>query len=219
MTYRQELVGITQHIFKQNCCHFLRNGLNIKSISHFLPNSITFKSRKHDKITMSSSNNDLSSKPIERKVDLLDPCVHLEGEVVKGFGRGSKEIGCPTANFNEDIVENKLPQSFNSGIYMGWARLDGVEDRVEKAVVSIGWNPFYGNTKKSVETHIIKTYDSDFYGQWMKLKICGFIRPELNFQGLDELITAIQDDIDHAKLHLEKDERLMNMKEDMFLIR
>ena len=168
---------------------------------------------------MSSSNNDLSSKPIERKVDLLDPCVHLEGEVVKGFGRGSKEIGCPTANFNEDIVENKLPQSFNSGIYMGWARLDGVEDRVEKAVVSIGWNPFYGNTKKSVETHIIKTYDSDFYGQWMKLKICGFIRPELNFQGLDELITAIQDDIDHAKLHLEKDERLMNMKEDMFLIR
>ena len=26
----------------------------------------------------------------------------LEGEVVKGFGRGSKDLGCPTGNINKD---------------------------------------------------------------------------------------------------------------------
>ena len=83
--------------------------------------------------------------------------------------------------------------------------------------MSIGWNPFYGNTKKSVETHIIKKYDSDFYGRWMKLRICGFIRPELNFNGLEELINAIKDDVEHAKTHLDKDERLLSMKDDKFL--
>ena len=52
----------------------------------------------------------------------------------------------------------------------------------------------------------------------MKLRICGFIRPELNFNGLEELIKAIQDDIEHAKVHLDEDERLRNMKEDKFLL-
>ena len=31
-------------------------------------------------------------------------------------------------------------------------------------VLSMGWNPFYGNTKKSFETHIIHKFDQDFYG-------------------------------------------------------
>jgi len=219
LTYRQELVGVIKHISETNCFYLLHNHSTLTSNFNRPQKSSTFKSERRKKLAMSTDTNETSSKPMERKVELLEPSVNLEGEIVKGFGRGSKEIGCPTANFNEEVVETKLPKSFSSGIYMGWARLDGEEDKVEKAVVSIGWNPFYGNTKKSVETHIIKTYDSDFYGKWMKLSICGFIRPELNFQGLDELINAIQEDIEHAKLHLDKDERLKNMKENEFLVR
>ncbi|EGD79973.1 hypothetical protein PTSG_13009 [Salpingoeca rosetta] len=45
----------------------------------------------------------------------------LEGKVVKGFGRGSKELGIPTANFPEDVVEG-LPESMTQGIYYGWAQ-------------------------------------------------------------------------------------------------
>ena len=219
LTYRKELVGVIKYHSQRHNAHVLHNNPNLTSIIYFhskLSNKLYSKSIKH--LAMSTSNNEIPLKPIDRKVDLLEPCINLEGEIVKGFGRGSKEIGCPTANFSEEVVESKLPKSFSSGIYMGWARLDGDEDKVEKAVVSIGWNPFYGNTKKSVETHIIKTFDSDFYGRWMKLRICGFIRPELNFNGLEELIKAIQDDIEHAKVHLDEDERLRNMKEDKFLL-
>jgi len=128
----------------------------------------------------------------------------MEGEVTKGFGRGSTEIGCPTANFNEQVVED-LPKDFEAGIYFGWANISSEPDTVRKAVVSIGWNPYYKNTKKSVETHILHEYKQQFYGDWLKLLICGYIRPEANFDSLDELIQAIKDDIQHAGKALDQD--------------
>ncbi|XP_076217775.1 riboflavin kinase-like [Aptenodytes patagonicus] len=74
------------------------------------------------------------------------------GEVVKGFGRGSKELGIPTANFSEQVVES-FPSDISTGIYYGWARVGNGD--VRKMVLSIGWNPFCKNITKSVETHII----------------------------------------------------------------
>ncbi|KAJ8930535.1 hypothetical protein NQ314_016648 [Rhamnusium bicolor] len=68
-----------------------------------------------------------------------------KGEVVKGFGRGSKDLGCPTANFPEEVV-NKLPAIIQTGIYYGYASVD--KGDVYKMVMSIGWNPFYKNLKK-----------------------------------------------------------------------
>ena len=65
-----------------------------------------------------------------------------------GFGRGSKELGIPTANFNEKVVD-ELPKDLETGIYFGWTNLEG-EAIVRKAVVSIGYNPFYENKTKSV---------------------------------------------------------------------
>jgi len=128
----------------------------------------------------------------------------MEGEVAKGFGRGSTEIGCPTANFNEKVVEG-LPADFQPGIYFGWATISSQPETVRKAVVSIGWNPYYNNTKKSVETHILHNYEDKFYGDWLKLLICGYIRPECNFDSLDSLIQAIKDDVQHANNALDQD--------------
>ena len=73
----------------------------------------------------------------------------LEGEVTKGFGRGSKELGIPTANFSEQVV-SALPNDLQTGIYFGFTKLEGDQDEIRKAVISIGWNPYYKNSKKSV---------------------------------------------------------------------
>ena len=45
----------------------------------------------------------------------------IRGSVVKGFGRDSKELGCPTANFSETVVD-KLPKDMPNGIYFGLAQ-------------------------------------------------------------------------------------------------
>ena len=67
-----------------------------------------------------------------------------------------------------------------------------------------------------METHILKTYDTDFYGRWMTLKICGYIRPELNFDGLDALIMAIKEDVEHAKQQLDQSIFLKMKEEECF---
>ncbi|NWR76211.1 RIFK kinase, partial [Centropus unirufus] len=127
------------------------------------------------------------------------------GEVVKGFGRGSKELGIPTANFSEQVVES-FPSDISTGIYYGWACVGNGD--VHKMVLSIGWNPFYKNTKKSVETHIIHTFKEDFYGEILSIVIIGYIRPERNFDSLEALISAIQEDIEEAKRQLDLPEHL-----------
>ncbi|VDL94462.1 unnamed protein product [Schistocephalus solidus] len=69
------------------------------------------------------------------------------GKVVRGFGRGSKELGTPTANMSEDVIE-KLPSTMPTGVYAGWAQVD--DGPVYKMVMSLGWNPFYKNKRKSL---------------------------------------------------------------------
>ncbi|WAR16274.1 RIFK-like protein [Mya arenaria] len=126
-----------------------------------------------------------------------------EGNVVKGFGRGSKELGIPTANFPIEIVQ-QLPEEITAGVYYGWAQVD--EGPVFKMVMSIGWNPYYKNTVKSME---------DFYGSNLKVCMLGFIRPMRNFSGLDELISAINKDISDSEEALDKPENI-KIKTDNF---
>ncbi|XP_062855362.1 riboflavin kinase [Trichomycterus rosablanca] len=134
------------------------------------------------------------------------------GEVIRGFGRGSKELGIPTANFPESVVDS-LPADIITGIYYGWARVDSGD--IHKMVMSIGWNPYYKNTKKSMETHLIHTFKDDFYGQMLSVVMVGYIRPERGFNSLDELKAAIHSDIEEAKRKLDLPEHI-KLKEDNF---
>lgn len=136
------------------------------------------------------------------------------GKIVKGFGRGSKELGIPTANFDEEVVDG-LPAEISTGIYFGWAKLDN--DPVEKMVMSIGWNPYYKNTKRSMETHILKKYSEDLYDRHLRVIITGYIRPEKNYDSLDELIKAINNDIKFANETLENDSTMIKLKNHEFL--
>ncbi|XP_023724544.1 riboflavin kinase isoform X1 [Cryptotermes secundus] len=133
------------------------------------------------------------------------------GKVVKGFGRGSKDLGIPTANFPDEVV-NGLPEEIHTGVYYGWAKLDN--GPVHKMVMSIGWNPYFRNVKKSMETHILNDFGTDFYGSQLKVCLTGYIRPEMDFRTLaidievdfiftDDLISTIKHDIDTADRQLE----------------
>ncbi|KAH8336467.1 putative riboflavin kinase [Drosophila kikkawai] len=126
------------------------------------------------------------------------------GEIVRGFGRGSKELGIPTANFPLDVVKS-LPETLPTGAYYGWANVDN--GPVYKMVLSIGWNPFYNNKEKSVETHMLHDFNCDLYGQILKICIVGYLRPERSFDSLESLIAAIQNDIATAKELLEQPDK------------
>merc|ERR1711935_1024755 len=104
------------------------------------------------------------------------------------------ELGCPTANFSEAVVD-KLPKDMPNGIYFGLAQVDGGE--VHKMVLSMGWNPFYGSE--------------------LVVSVLGYLRPEKNFDSLDALKDAIWGDVDDAKRELERDEFASYRTHDMFI--
>ncbi|KAB0400639.1 hypothetical protein E2I00_019506 [Balaenoptera physalus] len=98
-------------------------------------------------------------------------------------GGVTSEIFLGEANFPEQVVDN-LPTDVSTGIYYGWASVGSGD--VHKMVVSIGWNPYYKNTKKSMETHIMHTFKEDFYGEILNVAIVGYLRPEKNFDSLEQ---------------------------------
>jgi len=158
----------------------------------------------------------------------VDLPIRIVSTVIPGFGRGSKDLGIPTANLNRE--KSTCAVSFETlpcGIYWGFARIgkapEGGEEEdgenstslgtVFKTAVSIGYNPTYGNDEKTVEPHLIappdhprrhlsscgETLFQDFYGETIRLSVVGYLRPELPFEGLDKLTEAIKKDITDAE--------------------
>jgi riboflavin kinase len=131
--------------------------------------------------------------------------------VVRGYGRGSTELGIPTANLDQTKGNFHSTQPFEdlpTGIYWGFARI-GNDPTTYKTACSIGYNPTYGNDSKTIEPHLIaletdpqrhasscgESVLGDFYDQPIRLSVVGYLRPELPFEGIEKLIEAIKNDI------------------------
>ncbi|KAF8250280.1 riboflavin kinase [Wilcoxina mikolae CBS 423.85] len=132
--------------------------------------------------------------------------LRLSGPVIKGFGRGSKELQIPTANIPISGLSVGGCDNVDSGVYFGFASLDlptsttTAEEELKAGnifpmVMSIGWNPFYKNEVRSVEVHIVHDFSDDFYDVEMRLCILGWIRPEFDYVSKEALIDDIRMDI------------------------
>ncbi|CAF2132559.1 unnamed protein product [Rotaria magnacalcarata] len=138
------------------------------------------------------------------------------GTIVHGLGRGGKELGCPTANFDENAVA-KLPSSIYQGVYYGWAKvLIPDNNQVYKMVTSVGTNPFYNGEKKTMETHILHKFTNDFYGETVKIVLLGEIRKMTTFNNASELSNAIQNDISTANNKLDSEECRQYLNDPFF---
>jgi FAD synthase len=126
----------------------------------------------------------------------------LSGNVVRGFGRGSKQLGFPTANLESAEISDYIAQS-STGIYAGFAKVDGYG--FFPAAISVGWNPTFNDVKHKVfEAHIIHEFTHDFYGCNVDIRVIEKIRDEKKFDSLDDLIDAIRDDCDKTYLICKK---------------
>ena len=145
--------------------------------------------------------------------------IRFISKVVRGFGRGSSELGIPTANLSREETISSIANydDLPCGIYWGFARIlnpnSEAKGLVYKTAVSIGFNPYYHNTTKTVEPHLIAPTDipnrtksscqetilNDFYDQSIRVTLVGYLRPELPFDGLENLIKAIKNDIGNAE--------------------
>ncbi|SJX64798.1 related to FMN1-Riboflavin kinase [Sporisorium reilianum f. sp. reilianum] len=72
--------------------------------------------------------------------------------------------------------------------------LEPEDSQVFPMVMSVGWNPFYKNTHKTAEVHILHDFASDFYGLEIRVVVLGYVRPEYNYDSMDALIEDIEMD-------------------------
>ena len=191
-----------------------------------MSNSGTDESKRGDEVAQPAEEKPKMIVPVGyENLGPLEPLLCVGGKVSKGFQRGSKLLGIPTANIPVEDEENPeqqvLVEKLEAGIYFGWAQLykekvpsadeideedeDNFEGLVLKTVVSVGWNPYFKNEKKTVEPHIIHTFEQDFYDYYIRVVLCGYLRPELDFTSMDALIDAIKKDIELSTKLLDED--------------
>lgn len=129
-----------------------------------------------------------------------------QGAVSAGYGRGSKKLGFPTANlphFDSEIEQSEIC----NGVYIGFGRIQS-SSTLYPCVANIGKSPtFVGeeNRVRIIETFLLNSSEEnvqipdDFYGQTLRIALIGYLRPELKFNGLDELKQQINLDVDQAR--------------------
>lgn len=122
----------------------------------------------------------------------------VTGEVKRGAGRGGKELGYPTAN--QYFAESEaLPAD---AVYAGWftvvdeGDIDGdMEPGVKyPAAISVGTNPTFGDSQRSVESFILDR-DADLYGRIATVEFVHKVRDMVKFHSVEELLENMAQDV------------------------
>ena len=117
---------------------------------------------------------------------LLGRCYQLSGRVAHGKKTGSK-LGFPTANLYFDS-ERKLPRY---GIYATKVEICG---KIFKGVTNVGIRPtFDDGNAPSVET-LLLDFDDNIYNKLIHVKFVHFMRDEIKFDQISDLIDQIEND-------------------------
>ena len=127
---------------------------------------------------------------MERAEKMLGRYYQIRGRVVTGRDRGGKLLGIPTANIN--LHDELCPKV---GIYAVTGECKG---KPFKGVANIGYSPTFENHEFTVEVHIFD-FDSDIYGEKIRVNFIKRIRDEIKFSSIAELIDQIKKDITAAR--------------------
>ena len=137
---------------------------------------------------------------IEKANRLLGYEFFFSGTVVDGDKLG-RRLGYPTANLR---VENEEKITPGNGIYAVYAELEAktipdpspifspVPSRL-KGMMSIGFRPTVDGRKRVIEVNLFD-FNQDIYGRTLRVFVKKYLREEVKFDGLEELVKQIDQD-------------------------
>src|SRR5690606_25659328 len=92
-----------------------------------------------------------------------------------------REMGFPTANV-ETLPHTAIPAD---GVYAGWLHAQG---EAMPAAVSVGTNPQFDGTERTVEAYAIDRVGLDLYGLHVAVDFLAFVRGQARFGALHALL-------------------------------
>lgn len=138
----------------------------------------------------------LEDGDLDHVTNILGRFYNITGRVVPGNKVG-RTLGFKTANIN--LEENY--HFLRKGVY---GVLVYIDDKRHLGVCNIGNNPSINYTEKPrLEVHIFD-FDQFIYDQEISVDFVFFIRDEMKFDSLEELINQIHQDVVYTKEHLPK---------------
>ena len=166
---------------------YLSNYFDVDIVSFVLDQGEKISSRKIIGLIK-----DGNVKEVQR---LIGRPYRLCGMVHHGLGNGRK-IGFPTANIKLDYPYITPKQ----GVYMGYGIYN---DEKYKAIISIGTHPtLFPVLNPIIEIHFIG-FDKNIYGQYIFIEFVEYMRENIKFDSVDDLVKQLKKDEAKAKRALE----------------
>jgi riboflavin kinase/FMN adenylyltransferase len=140
----------------------------------------------------------LASGEVTEASAILGRPHRMTGTVVHGAHRG-RELGYPTANLASDSL-GLIPAD---GVYAGWLTRVGKPaddpERTLPAAISVGTNPTFDGTVRTVEAYVLDRTDLDLYDEEVTVEFVEHIRPTLRFDSVEELLEAMAGDVEKCR--------------------
>lgn len=128
---------------------------------------------------------------VEGAAEILGRPHRVEGVVVRGAQRG-RALGFPTANV-ETLPHSAIPAD---GVYAGWLQVQG---DAMPAAISVGTNPQFDGTERTVEAYAIDRVGLDLYGLHVAVDFLAFVRGQAKFDTLDALLEQMAADVERCR--------------------
>ncbi|WP_099332149.1 bifunctional riboflavin kinase/FAD synthetase [Actinomyces minihominis] len=127
---------------------------------------------------------------VEEASRVLGRFPRVNGCVVHGAKRG-RALGFPTANL---AVAGQLVPA--DGVYAGWLVRDvGHSQEFLPAAISVGSNPQFQGTSRTVEAHVLGRTDLNLYGEEVTVVFVKRLRPMMLFNSVDDLLSQMDQDL------------------------
>lgn len=168
-------------------------------IHHYEVRQIPQKLLNDAQISSTAIRQALIAGDIGRANQLLSYPYQLEGTVIEGDKLG-RTLGYPTANLSLTTTEKLIPAS---GVYAVDVQIpeNGISRKLE-GMMNIGYRPTVNGKERRIEIHLFD-FDEQIYGKRLRVSLLSFVRDEMKFSNLDELVTQLGKDKQHIKQLLE----------------
>ena len=149
-----------------------------------------------DEISISSTK--IREAVLNGKIEIADTLLgynfFFSGTVVHGDKLGRK-LGYPTANLKIENEEKIIP---GNGIYAVYAEVVSNEKQstgtsLLKGMMSIGFRPTVDGKKRVVEVNLFD-FDEEIYDRTLKVFVKKYLREEVKFNSLEDLVKQIDQD-------------------------
>jgi riboflavin kinase/FMN adenylyltransferase len=125
--------------------------------------------------------------------EMLGHWHRIEGAVLHGDKRG-KDLGFPTANMTVEGLH--LPML---GVYAVKVDiLTGKHQGTFDGAASLGVRPMFGKNKPNLESYLFD-FEGDLYGEHLSVALIDYLRPEMKFDGLSDLVDQMHADCARAR--------------------